>query len=70
MYRNNTTLILAVSLVGLMQGCTTQDWYNQIQHKNERECSKAPPHQYQECMERIDTTFDEYKRQREEALGH
>lgn len=50
-------------------GCSSQAVYDNIQLNNRRECSKLPPAQYEECMARAGKSYEEYKREREEAVG-
>lgn len=52
-----------------LAGCGSQAVYDNIQLNNRRECEKLPPAQYEECMARASKSYEEYERDREEAVG-
>jgi hypothetical protein len=53
----------------ILTGCSNSSIYNGIQASNQFECSKLPPSQYDECMQTTDKSYDEYERERKEALA-
>lgn len=53
----------------LLVGCSNKAVYDSIQYNNRNECNKVPPSQYDECIERASKPYEEYKREREEAIG-
>lgn len=50
-------------------GCSNRGIYEGIQAGNRNECLKLPPSQYRECMEKANKTYDEYERERKEAIA-
>ncbi len=52
-----------------LAGCSNSGAYEGIQVSNRNECFKLPPSQYDECMENANISYDEYERERKEALG-
>lgn len=50
-------------------GCSNRSLYESIQTQQRNECTEVHPAEYEACMEHTDTTFDEYRRAREEALA-
>ena len=53
----------------VLVGCSNRGTYGGIQTGNRNECSKLPPSQYDECMENASKSYDEYDRERKEALS-
>jgi len=49
----------------LLAGCSQRQVYDSIQHNQQLECQKRPPAQYDECMAEVDTSYDDYQRERE-----
>jgi len=58
-------------VVFVLVGCSNRGVYGGIQTSNRNECSKLPPSpsQYDECMENANKSYDEYERERKEALS-
>jgi hypothetical protein len=52
-----------------LAGCSNKGVYEGIQTSNRNECFKLPPSQYDECMEDASKSYDEYERERKEALS-
>lgn len=52
----------------LQSSCSTANWYAGARASGEAECRKQPVATYEECMRNYDTSYLEYKKQREEAL--
>jgi len=62
--------IYLVLLIALSIGaCSNKAIYDNIQLNNRNDCAKLPPSQYDECMERANKSYEEYERERKEALG-
>lgn len=55
-------------LLLMMVGCSYRGAYEGIQASNRNECSKLPPSQYDECMEKARKSYGEYERERKEVL--
>jgi hypothetical protein len=53
----------------LLSGCSNKAVYDNIQINNRNECNKIPPSQYEECVDRASEPYEEYKRERAEAIG-
>lgn len=54
-------------LLVVLGACSSRGVYEGIQTSNRLECGRLPPSQYDECMARNDTPYDEYRREREET---
>jgi hypothetical protein len=52
----------------LAQGCNNRGSYEAIKMRNEIECRKLPPSEYQDCVKALETDFNQYKHQREQAI--
>jgi hypothetical protein len=61
------TITLLASVL-LMASCSTANWYQGAKASGEAKCRELPPGQYEECMRGYDKTYNEYKKQREEAI--
>lgn len=53
----------------LLAGCSNRGVYEGVQASKRIECSKYPLSEYDECMENANKSYDEYERERKEALG-
>ncbi len=53
----------------VLVGCSNRGTYGGIQTGSRNECSILPPSQYDECMENASKSYDEYDRERKEALS-
>jgi hypothetical protein len=62
-----TTITLLTSAL-LLASCSTANWYQGAKASGEAECRKQPPSQYEECMRSYDKTYNEYTKQRDEAI--
>ena len=60
---------LMILIFFIIAGCSSRGAYESIQTSSRFECSKLPPSQYDECMKNADKSYDEYERERKEALG-
>jgi hypothetical protein len=59
-------LIFLIFLI--IAGCSSRGAYEGIQASNRSECSTLPPSQYDECMNNGNKSYDEYERERKEAI--
>lgn len=50
-------------------GCSSKAVYDNVQLNNRQECLNVPPPQYDECMDRSNKSYEEYKREREVIVG-
>lgn len=53
----------------LITGCTNSGSFESMQLSNRFECSKQPPPLYDECVNRYKESYDQYERERKEAMG-
>ena len=58
--------LLAGALV--LASCSTANWYQGAKASGEAHCRTLPQGEYQDCMRGYDKTYNEYKKQREEAI--
>ena len=70
MYKS-TLALLACSIL-LTAGCSSRSVYESMKARNEIECRKLPPAQYDDCVKAQDTDYEQYKEQRKEVIkdGH
>lgn len=61
--------ILLVTIFFILVGCTNRGVYEGVQASNRFECLKLPPSQYDECMKNANKSYDEYERERKEAIS-
>lgn len=62
-----TSVVISVSL--LIAACGNQAVYDNLQLNSQRRCGQLPPSEYEACMEEANRTFEEYNRERDDALG-
>ncbi len=53
----------------LVVACSNKAVYDNIQLSNRQHCQKLPPSQYEDCIKQAQKTYDEYQKERKEALG-
>ena len=63
----NHTLLIMLSVL-IIAGCSSRQIYDSFQYEQRNECMKLPGSQYDECLERVNKPFDQYERERNEAL--
>lgn len=49
-------------------GCSNRVAYDGFQASNRSECTKLPSSQYDECMNNYNKSYDDYERERKEAV--
>lgn len=52
----------------VLSSCSSEATYQGFQRSNLNECETLPLSQYEACVEAASRSFDEYQREREEAL--
>lgn len=57
-----------VLILLLLAGCSSKGTYEGIQADNRIECSKLPPSQYDECIERANKSYEEYEYERKQTI--
>jgi hypothetical protein len=65
--RYQTTITLLAGAI-VLASCSTASWYQGAKASGEAHCRTLPQGEYQECMRSYDKTYNEYKKQREEAI--
>ncbi|MBU2069954.1 MAG: hypothetical protein KKE08_18905 [Gammaproteobacteria bacterium] len=61
-----TTLTLCLLLC--LTACSNKAVYQDLQRNKRNECLQAPPAEYDRCMRSMDMSYEEYERQRQQAL--
>lgn len=61
-------LILLMAGILLLTGCSNRAAYQNFQINQRHECMRLPPQQFEECMDGLEKSYDEYNRERAEAL--
>jgi hypothetical protein len=62
---HNVQQKIALPLLLLMSGCTTQAWYEGFKISAESECYKQPPGVVAECLSRLNKkSLEEYEKER------
>ena len=64
----NARTTLAIICLASLTACSSASWYQGAKTSGEIECRKEPEGRYEECMRSYETTYQEYKQQREEAI--
>ncbi len=65
---NNAESLLIILLIIYIQACSSRQVYDSIQHSQKLECQKVPYSEYDECIERTNESYDNYKQKREEVI--
>lgn len=60
--------LLGLTLV-VMAGCSSQQLYESVQRDQRQKCQTLPQSEFERCMARTGQSFDDYWREREEALN-
>ena len=62
MTHRTIVFLFAIGLCLITQGCTKRAWYELLQNRERQECYKSQNQgEVQKCLERTNTTYDEYK---------
>lgn len=61
-------MISVVLLLCAVAGCSNRMAFDTIQSSNRYQCSELPPSQYEDCIDRVSKTFEEYENEREKVL--
>ena len=63
------TGVLAFAAV-LLSACTTQQAYEGLKAGRKANCLEYPESEFSDCMGETKTSYEEYRRQREEVTGN
>ncbi|MBV2129300.1 hypothetical protein [Arsukibacterium indicum] len=61
-----TALIICL-LLGIT-GCSNKGVYQDLQRNKRNECLQLPQAEYDKCMQTMEMSYEEYERQRQQAL--
>lgn len=62
--------LVAVTVLGGLGGCASEQWYGAGQLWQRQECNKMPDAQQRNrCMTGTSTSYDQYQRQRQATEG-
>lgn len=59
---------MLIAALILLAGCGNRAIYENVQEHNKNACSKAPPLEYQDCLERANKSYREYSSERKELM--
>ena len=65
-----TRKYVVVFLFLTMAACTRQQYYEGMKAGHKASCLEYPESEYEDCVDETKTSFEEYKRQREQAIGN
>lgn len=60
--------LLTILILCGVAGCSNKAIYDNAQLDQRNKCIKEPPPTYSECVERTKKSYEEYERERKEAL--
>lgn len=66
---NKFLLVMSAVCVVVAAGCSNRAVYENMQLNQRQECAERPPSEFEACMERVNKTYDEYERDRQEILN-
>lgn len=68
--RTSTMKKISISaLATCIKACSYQSTYSSLVKHAKYECSKRPPSEYDQCVEKTETSYEEYERSRQEVLN-
>lgn len=53
-----------------LYSCSNAQIYEAIRQNRKVECQKGPESQYDECMQRLEESYESYKKKRDQDSGH
>jgi hypothetical protein len=65
-----TRKYLVALLLITMTACTRQQYYEGLKAGRSASCLEYPESEYEDCIDETKTSFEEYKRQREQVIGN
>ena len=57
-------LLIALLFMNTLYACTNREVYDAIQTREQIKCQEVPPSEYEQCMERTNTSYETYQKQR------
>ena len=61
-------LLFVFVVFAMLVGCSSRAVYDNIQLNQRNECFKLPPSQRADCLDSIDQSYDEYRKEREDVV--
>lgn len=61
--------IAPLIILALLSACSSQEMYEAIQRDQRQQCQTLPETEFERCMARTAQSFEDYSREREEALS-
>lgn len=59
-------VLVSAVIVLLLSGCTYRDMYDAMQDQRREACRNGAPSDYEQCMGRYDTGYDQYEKERQQ----
>lgn len=66
MYRIGCSLIIFVVIFS--SACSSRQVYDALQNNQKFQCQQFPQPEYLDCKERVNESYDDYSRKRNEAI--
>lgn len=60
--------LLSISTALFLMACTNKQIYTTVQNNHRLECGKLPQDQYEQCMQEVGTSYEDYEQERQEIL--
>lgn len=60
--------ITLLCLLFTVVSCSNKGVYQDLQRNKRNECMQVPPAEYDRCMRSMEQSYEDYERQRQEAL--
>ena len=60
---------IALMIAGAVWGCSARQAYDGLQQGRRNECLRLPQSQQSQCLKQANISFEEYERQRREAVA-
>jgi hypothetical protein len=54
----------------ILTACTGQQYYEGLKAGHRASCLEYPESEYKDCIDETGTSYEEYKQQREQAIGN
>lgn len=64
--RHNALIIITVTIMVTLTGCTKQNWYQGAQSAQTANCMKQPLSEYENCNQQSEENYDSYQEKRKQ----
>ncbi len=61
---------ILVFLLLIITACSKQQYYEGLKAGRKSSCLQYPESEYKDCVDETETSYEEYKQQREQAIGN